>query len=180
MSFFPTDIGCDRKRSDRRGVTITGLLVEIRQHDVGALFREPRAQRKPNAARATGNHGHLVVDVHRWSFQDATATARQGWRSRLRFAPVNTPVPIPGADQATLVSLRHPSIQAAVSRWRNCRRGCRRQLDPESPRCTASDRKGPAMDVASLRTGYATPSHDPRNRAWPAHAPRRPGPAPMS
>ena len=27
MSFFPTDIGCDRKRSDRRGVTVTGFLV---------------------------------------------------------------------------------------------------------------------------------------------------------
>jgi hypothetical protein len=65
--FLPTDVSCDRKRPDRRGTTATALLVEVRQQDVGTLLREPCAQRETDAARAARHHGHLAVDVHRWS-----------------------------------------------------------------------------------------------------------------
>jgi hypothetical protein len=52
IDVFAPGIGCDRKRSDLRGVTASDFLVEVRQHDVDALLREPRAGRLSDAARA--------------------------------------------------------------------------------------------------------------------------------
>ena len=63
---FAANVGRDRERSDRRGVTVAGFLVKVRQHDVRALPGEPVAQREPDTARSAGHDGHLVVDVHRW------------------------------------------------------------------------------------------------------------------
>jgi hypothetical protein len=78
VDVFAPGLGCDQKRSDLRGVTASDFLVEVRQHDVDALLREPRAGRLPTPL-APAVYGDLAVDVRRWSFPDASATARQGW-----------------------------------------------------------------------------------------------------
>ena len=49
---------------NRRGLSLAGLLTEIRQHDMRAVLREPRAQREADPAGAAGHDAHLVPDVH--------------------------------------------------------------------------------------------------------------------
>ena len=69
MSSSSPDVGGDGQRADRRGLTLAGLLLEVRQHDVRALLREPRAQREADTAGAAGHDAHLVLDVHGRSFR---------------------------------------------------------------------------------------------------------------
>src|SRR5262249_54950852 len=61
---FASNVGHDRCGANRGGGSLAGLLVQVGQHDVGAVVREPRAQTESDAARAASDDADLLLDVH--------------------------------------------------------------------------------------------------------------------
>ena len=62
------DVGSHGIGADRSGGALGGVLTEVREHDLRALLGEAGRQREADAAGAAGHDGHLVLDVHGWSF----------------------------------------------------------------------------------------------------------------